>query len=41
MIMGMGIFIGCRYGFHMGIDAATLVWWLNIIPNQGIIIDHQ
>jgi hypothetical protein len=25
MIMGMGIFIGCGYGSHMGIDATTLV----------------
>jgi hypothetical protein len=25
MITGMGIFIGCGYGSHMGIDAATLV----------------
>jgi hypothetical protein len=25
MIMGMGIFIGCGYGSHIGIAAATLV----------------
>jgi hypothetical protein len=24
IITGMGIFIGCRYESHMGIDAATL-----------------
>jgi hypothetical protein len=25
IIAGMGIFIGCRYGSHTGIDAATLM----------------
>jgi hypothetical protein len=27
MITGMGIFIGCGYGSHMGIDVATLHWF--------------
>jgi hypothetical protein len=38
MITGMGVFVECRYGSHMGIDVATLVGKIDLSKNQSMRI---